>query len=206
MASSASRLPLICIFGATATGKTKLSVQLARFLGGEIISADSMQVSKTVASLLFALNMLQAYRGLDIATNKATEEERQGVPHHFLDVLEPSQQLTMPEFRSESISLINEMHARGKVTISFTALHTQKSYVAHPTYHPPARITPPQAHCTYTDPHPRRRDALLRRGAHVQDSERPGKQLQGGAAAYDSLMLMLTLVWACVGSYHVNRR
>ena len=97
--TSSNFVPLVCVIGATGTGKTKLSVQLAHHLDGEIISADSIQV----------------YRGLDIASNKATIEEQQGVPHHFLDCLEPGYQLTMPEFRAQSVELISQMHRRQKV-------------------------------------------------------------------------------------------
>jgi tRNA dimethylallyltransferase len=62
-------IPLI-LFGPTAVGKTKLSIELAKALGGEIISADSMQV----------------YRGMDIGTAKPSLEEREGIPHHLIDI------------------------------------------------------------------------------------------------------------------------
>eukprot|EP00730_Choanoeca_flexa_P006943 TRINITY_DN12252_c0_g2_i4.p2 TRINITY_DN12252_c0_g2~~TRINITY_DN12252_c0_g2_i4.p2 ORF type:complete len:499 (+),score=53.68 TRINITY_DN12252_c0_g2_i4:2448-3944(+) len=105
--SSGPTFPLICVFGATGTGKTKLSVQLAHHLNGEIISADSIQV----------------YKGLDIISNKATIEERQGIPHHFLDCLASDEQLTMPEFRSQSIELIQGLHAAGKTPIVVGGTH-----------------------------------------------------------------------------------
>ena len=66
--------PLIIITGPTASGKTALSVELAKKVGGEIISADSMQV----------------YRHMDIGSAKVTKEEMDGVRHHLIDVLDPS--------------------------------------------------------------------------------------------------------------------
>ena len=67
--------PLIILTGPTAVGKTALSIELAKALNGEIISADSMQV----------------YRHMDIGSAKIMPEEMEGVPHHLIDVLEPSQ-------------------------------------------------------------------------------------------------------------------
>ena len=76
--------PLIIIAGPTAVGKTALSVALAKRIGGEVISADSMQV----------------YRGMDIGTAKVTEEETCGVPHHMIDVLDPKDPFNVMTFRS----------------------------------------------------------------------------------------------------------
>ena len=70
--------PLIIITGPTASGKTALSVELAKKVGGEIISADSMQV----------------YRHMDIGSAKVTKEEMNGVRHHLIDVLDPWDELT----------------------------------------------------------------------------------------------------------------
>ena len=68
--------PLVVLTGPTAVGKTKASIGLAKAIGGEIISADSMQV----------------YRHMDIGSAKIRPEEMQGVPHHLIDVLEPSEE------------------------------------------------------------------------------------------------------------------
>ena len=76
--------PLIIIAGPTAVGKTALSVALAKRIGGEIVSADSMQV----------------YRGMDIGTAKVTKEETCGVPHHLIDVLDPKDPFNVMTFRS----------------------------------------------------------------------------------------------------------
>ena len=70
---AAEKKPLIVLTGPTAVGKTALSIQLARRIGGEIISADSMQV----------------YRHMDIGSAKVTKEEMNGVRHHLIDVLDP---------------------------------------------------------------------------------------------------------------------
>ena len=66
-------VPILVIVGPTAVGKTQLSIEVAQRVDGEIISADSMQI----------------YRGLDIGTAKPTEEEREGIPHHMMDIVEP---------------------------------------------------------------------------------------------------------------------
>ena len=65
--------PLVILTGPTAVGKTKLSIELAKQINGEIISADSMQV----------------YRRMNIGTAKITETEKEGIPHHLIDILEP---------------------------------------------------------------------------------------------------------------------
>ena len=93
--------PLIIIAGPTAVGKTAISVELAKRIGGEIISADSMQV----------------YRGMDIGTAKVTPEETQGVPHHLIDILDPSDAFNVMEFRKRVRDAIHEIVARGHVPI-----------------------------------------------------------------------------------------
>ena len=77
---------VIVVCGPTATGKTALGIELARRLGGEIVSADSMQV----------------YRGMDIGTAKATAEERALVPHHMLDVAEPWEDYSVSRYVQEA--------------------------------------------------------------------------------------------------------
>ncbi|XP_041986778.1 tRNA dimethylallyltransferase [Aricia agestis] len=97
----ASKLPIVIILGATGTGKTKLGVELAQRFGSEVISADSMQI----------------YKGLDIVTAKATAQERELVPHHLLDFLEPTQMFTVVDFRNRTLRLIDNLRARGKPPI-----------------------------------------------------------------------------------------
>ncbi len=89
------------IFGPTAVGKTKLAIELAKAINGEIISADSMQV----------------YRGMDIGTAKPTMEERQGVAHHLIDVRDPDEEWTVSDFVGECPKSKVEIEKRGKVPI-----------------------------------------------------------------------------------------
>lgn len=91
-------MKLIVICGATATGKSALSVEVAQAINAEIINADSMQV----------------YRGMDIGTAKITLDERNGIAHHMLDVLDVSQDSTVAWFQDEARKAIDEIHARGK--------------------------------------------------------------------------------------------
>lgn len=76
--------PLVVLTGPTAAGKTKLSIELARAINGEIISADSMQV----------------YRHMDIGSAKIRPEEMEGIPHYLVDILEPTQDFNVVLFRN----------------------------------------------------------------------------------------------------------
>lgn len=87
--------------GPTASGKTKLAVTLAKTLGGEIISVDSALV----------------YRGMDIGTAKPTLAEREGVPHHLIDVLDPSEAYSTGQFRLDAMALMETITRRGHVPI-----------------------------------------------------------------------------------------
>lgn len=95
------KLPLIIITGPTAVGKTDLSVRLARQIGGEIISADSMQV----------------YRHMDIGSAKVTEAERQGIPHHLIDILEPDEEFNVVMFQRLAQEKMREIYERGAVPV-----------------------------------------------------------------------------------------
>lgn len=92
---------LIVILGTTACGKSGLGVELARHVGGEIVSADSRQV----------------YRGLDLGTGKVTEEEMGGVPHHLLDVVDPNESYSVAQFQRDTYAAIDDILARGKVPL-----------------------------------------------------------------------------------------
>ena len=94
-------MKLVVIAGATATGKSSLSVELAQAIDAEIINADSMQV----------------YRGMDIGTAKISVEERQGIPHHMLDVLDVNQDSTVAWYQSGARDVIDEIHSRGKSVV-----------------------------------------------------------------------------------------
>ncbi len=89
------------IAGPTATGKSAAAVRLAKKIGGEVISADSMQV----------------YRGMDIGTAKVTEEEMQGIPHHLIDILEPTEEFNIHIFQKLCKKAISEILERGNVPI-----------------------------------------------------------------------------------------
>ena len=91
--------PLILIIGPTAVGKTKLAIQLAERLNGEIVSADSR---------LF-------YRGMDIGTAKPTPEEQACVPHHLIDVADPDEIWSLAVFQQKATEIITDIHARGKL-------------------------------------------------------------------------------------------
>jgi tRNA dimethylallyltransferase len=92
-----SRIPVVAIVGPTAAGKSELAVELALAVGGEIVNADSMQL----------------YRGMDIGTAKLTANERKGVPHHLLDVLDVTEPATVAEFQQFARSVIGDCLDRG---------------------------------------------------------------------------------------------
>jgi tRNA dimethylallyltransferase len=102
-----SRVIVIC--GATATGKSDIAIEVAQEVGAEIINADSMQL----------------YRGMDIGTAKLPLEERGGIPHHLLDILEVNQDSTVAWYQEIARSAISEIHARGKdaVIVGGTGLY-----------------------------------------------------------------------------------
>ncbi len=93
--------PAIFLMGPTASGKSKLAVQLAQALNGEIISVDSALV----------------YRGMDIGTAKPTLEERQGIPHHLIDILDPKQIFSTGQFKSQALALMAQITERGCLPI-----------------------------------------------------------------------------------------
>ena len=95
------RLPLVVILGSTGTGKSKLAIEIGKRLGGEIISADSMQV----------------YKGLDIITNKVTAEEQSQCPHHMIDFVSPLKEFSVVDFRNMALPLIEDIKSRGKIPI-----------------------------------------------------------------------------------------
>ena len=92
---------LICIAGPTASGKTALSILLAKELGGEIVSCDSMQV----------------YRYMDIGTAKPTVRERAGIPHYMLDVCDPREDFSVSRYCEMATPIIQDILARGKTAI-----------------------------------------------------------------------------------------
>lgn len=93
--------PLLVIVGPTASGKTALAIGLAKQFNGEIICADSRTI----------------YNGMDIGTAKPTVPERQGIPHHLLDVVSPDQPFTVADFQKRAYQAIADIHGRGKLPI-----------------------------------------------------------------------------------------
>ncbi|HTZ48201.1 MAG TPA: tRNA (adenosine(37)-N6)-dimethylallyltransferase MiaA [Verrucomicrobiae bacterium] len=94
-------LPLLVIVGPTASGKSTLAVWLAERLNGEVVACDSTQL----------------YRGFNIGTAKPTQEERRGIPHHLLDVLDGADASTAGGYRELAIEVLKELHARKKLPI-----------------------------------------------------------------------------------------
>ena len=92
---------ILVITGPTATGKTAAGVLLAQELGGEVVSADSMQV----------------YRRMDVGTAKATEEEMLGVPHHMIDIADPTEDYSVARYVKEADVCVQDILARGKLPI-----------------------------------------------------------------------------------------
>jgi len=88
---------VIVITGPTASGKSSLAVELALYLGGEIVNADSMQV----------------YRGMDVGTAKPTIAERRGIPHHLLDVVNPDEDFDAAKYRSLAVPQLQDLASRG---------------------------------------------------------------------------------------------
>ncbi len=95
------KIRLISVVGPTASGKTRLSVELAKHYNGEIVSADSMQI----------------YRGMQIATAKPAKEEMQGIPHHLMDFLSPEQTYSVAAFVQDARAVIQDITLRGKLPI-----------------------------------------------------------------------------------------
>jgi len=93
--------PLILICGPTGVGKSELAVKLAKKIGGEIISADSVQV----------------YRGLDIGSAKVSKAEMEGIPHYLIDILNPDEDYGVNLFQQYAVDAINSIYSRGHIPI-----------------------------------------------------------------------------------------
>ena len=104
-------LPIVAIVGATASGKTGLSLDLAAELGGEIVNTDAMQL----------------YRGMDVGTAKLPPAQRRGIPHHLLDRLDVTETATVADFQGWARAEIDEIRGRGRapVLVGGSALYTR---------------------------------------------------------------------------------
>ncbi|MDK8289719.1 MAG: tRNA (adenosine(37)-N6)-dimethylallyltransferase MiaA, partial [Staphylococcus lugdunensis] len=109
---------IVVVVGPTASGKTELSVALAKKINGEVISGDSMQV----------------YRQMDIGTAKVTQEEMEGVPHHLINILNPDEAFSAYEFKKRAEQCIADITARGKIPIiaGGTGLYIQSLIYNYP--------------------------------------------------------------------------
>lgn len=92
---------IIVITGPTGVGKTKMSIELAKRIDAEIINADSMQV----------------YKDLNIGTAKINEKEKEGIPHHLFDIVEPTNMYTVYDYQKDARDIINDVLSRGKKVI-----------------------------------------------------------------------------------------
>ncbi|MCL2377758.1 MAG: tRNA (adenosine(37)-N6)-dimethylallyltransferase MiaA [Defluviitaleaceae bacterium] len=92
---------LYIIAGPTASGKTAVAVELAKLVGGEVVSADSMQI----------------YEGMDIGTAKPSTREREGIPHHMIDIVKPDEPYSAALYQQHARNVIAEIHARGRMPI-----------------------------------------------------------------------------------------
>lgn len=101
MTAETKKIKILAVVGSTASGKTALSIALAKALGGEIVSCDSMQL----------------YRRMDIGTAKPTKEEMDGVAHHLLDFAEPDQPFSCAEYVTLAQKAVLEIQGRGKLPI-----------------------------------------------------------------------------------------
>lgn len=95
------KIPVIVVLGPTASGKTALSIELAKVYNGEIVSADSMQI----------------YKGMDIATAKPTKEEMSNVPHHLIGFVDPDKRFSVAEYVETAKKVIFDVSSRGKMPI-----------------------------------------------------------------------------------------
>lgn len=95
------KIPLICIVGPTASGKTSLSIEVAKALDGEIVCADSMQI----------------YKGMDIATAKPADDEMQGIPHHLMSFLELTENYSVAQYCEKAHEVIKDIYMRRKLPI-----------------------------------------------------------------------------------------
>ncbi|HWQ11816.1 MAG TPA: tRNA (adenosine(37)-N6)-dimethylallyltransferase MiaA [Roseiflexaceae bacterium] len=101
MSERPAAIPLLAVIGPTAVGKTALAIELARRLGGEIVSADSRQV----------------YRHMDIGTAKPTLAERAAAPHHLIDVADPDEEFSLATYQDLATRAITDITARGRLPI-----------------------------------------------------------------------------------------
>ena len=98
---AAKKIPLVVVAGPTASGKTEAAIRICQWFNGEVVSADSMQI----------------YKYLSVGTAKPDEAEKEGIPHHLMDFLEPSQPFSVAEYVEMAKERIADIHSRGKLPV-----------------------------------------------------------------------------------------
>ena len=126
MTEKPAKQKIVAVVGPTASGKTSLSIKLAKQFAGEVISADSRQI----------------YRGLDIGTGKVTEAEMQGVPHHILDIRDPNESYSAFEFGEDARAAIQEIAARAHLPIIAGGTFFYLQALLHPDSLPQVGASP----------------------------------------------------------------
>lgn len=101
MFNKSDKIPLVVIFGPTASGKSDLAIKVCKEIGGEVVTADSMQI----------------YKGMDIGTAKPDLEEMQGVPHYMIDVAEPTENYSLARYVEEATKVIENIWQNGKIPV-----------------------------------------------------------------------------------------
>lgn len=96
-----SLVPLVAVVGPTASGKTALAVKIAKKYNGEVVSADSMQI----------------YRKMNIGTAKPDEAEKEGIPHHMIDIVDPVENYSVAQYVKEAKRVIEDINSRGKLPV-----------------------------------------------------------------------------------------
>jgi tRNA dimethylallyltransferase len=139
--------PFPVLIGPTAGGKTRLAVDLclalsARGTSAEVVTADSMQV----------------YRGMDIGTAKPNREERRGVPHHLIDLVEPTEPFTVDQWLKQAEACITALRARGVVPVVVGGTNLYVKALLEGLFEGPAADEALRAELTSMDPHERRRE------------------------------------------------
>ena len=95
------KIPLVVLMGPTASGKTAMAVEICKKYDGEVVTADSMQV----------------YKFMDIGTAKPTVDEMQGIKHHMIDLVEPTENYSLADYVKEAKAVIEDIHSRGKLPV-----------------------------------------------------------------------------------------
>ena len=96
-----TKIPIIAVVGPTASGKTSLAISIAKHIGAEVVSCDSMQI----------------YKELCIASAKPTPDEMQEVPHHMIDVVSPKENFSVSDYENMALPIVEELLSRGKTPI-----------------------------------------------------------------------------------------